>query len=512
MYVMKKILATLAFLLVLQPFYGCGFKVFKEVQTNEALSEEKKRDADELHRKGLMLYDEKRYFEAIDAWLKEIEIAPFRVKPYNNIGITYRKLNSYESALRYHEKALGIDPLFGHTHYSIGLVYYDLKDYTKAREHFIKSVDAGYYNSDVYYSLGQAHKELKEYEEAILAYEEVIRLYYNYPGGHYQLGDTFRLVGKFDLARMELKREISINPGWKYLCDIALLELATQEDPSDINAFFSLGMTYRTGFMDGYLEKSAHAFKKVIELNPAHPNAHFLLGELYEKLADISMSMEEYEKEMEINPYHTVAAEALAELKKVKESEVYIRSRKEGNILYLKLKSGNYVVLADSEDCEYSPNTCNVYHFIDHITERGFYIVEVGYYEGGEYLMISDKTGEKDQIHDLPNISPDRRRFVTVPKDEAYGVTGVFIWRFEDSEIISEFFFVPKEYAFFEFIGWEDNDTILLKKLMYANKEFCPEGRMMTAPVTFKLDNSGWRFIENLNNDTVKCEPDAEEE
>jgi tetratricopeptide (TPR) repeat protein len=68
--------------------YGCSTTSIKKVTHSE---EERIAQADELHRKGLLLYDKGKYTEAIDAWLKEIELAPERVKPYNNIGLTYRK-------------------------------------------------------------------------------------------------------------------------------------------------------------------------------------------------------------------------------------------------------------------------------------------------------------------------------------------------------------------------------------------------------------------------------------
>jgi len=271
--------------------------------------------ADELHTKGLMLYDEGKYEEAIDTWLKEIEIAPKRAKPYNNIGLIYRKLGDFYSAIKFHEEAIKIDPASGHSHYSLGLVYYDLEDYKKAKELFLRAIELDYYNADVYYSLGQTYKQLADYENAIKAYENTIKLYYNFPGAHYQLGDTYRLIGNFDFARMELKREISINPCWELLSQIALLEIDIEIEPTNIDKLFVLGMLYQKVLDEKYLEKAVITFRKIIELNSSYPEVHFQLGQLYEMKGDFFMAEQEYLKEIEINPDHSDARQAIEKIK-----------------------------------------------------------------------------------------------------------------------------------------------------------------------------------------------------
>lgn len=307
----KRTCVLLALILVMPCLFGLSAN-----KTNTSVSiDERGRLADELHMKGLMLYDETKYKEAIDEWLREIEIAPERVKPYNNIGLTYRKLGDLDSSIKFHEKAIKVDPKFGHSYYSLGLVYYDLKDYKRAKELFLKAIEFGYYDADVYYSLGQAYKQLTDYEQAIKAFKKVIKLYYNFPGAHYQLGDTYRLVGNFDMAKMELKREISINTSWELQCEIALLEIDTETDPTNYEAFFVLGMLYKEASGKEFTEKAIDAFRRVIELNPSCADAHFQLGQLYEIKGDLYMAEQAYMEEIQINPDHQYARQAIEHIR-----------------------------------------------------------------------------------------------------------------------------------------------------------------------------------------------------
>lgn len=336
----QKISSILCVLFVLlTAIYGCGIKSVNGNSAAVFLSpDEKTKLADELHIKGLTLYEEGQYEEAIEIWRKEIELTPARPKPYNNIGITYRKLENLICAIEYHKKAIRAGSKFGHTYYSIGLAYFDLKNYEMAKDMFLKAIKSGYANADVYFSLGQAYKRLKNYEKAVSAYEKTAELYYNYPGVHYHLGDTYSLLGKFDIARLELKREVSINPKMQDLCDIVGLEIEFRSKPpgiDDIEALFLLGMMYYGAifineYEDDYLEKAINIFQKIKELNPSYllvPMGNFSLGQLYEKKGDFHEAEKMYMEEIRINPESDAARIAVETIKRLFDYSSYTESR-----------------------------------------------------------------------------------------------------------------------------------------------------------------------------------------
>lgn len=313
----SRILASCVLALILVALTcGCAGKLASKTAEGE-----KDSLADELHARGLMLWHEKKYKEAIDFWQKELEVAPERVKPYNNIGLSYRKLGDLDAAIKYHEKAINAAPSFGHTYYSLGLVYFDRKDYKKVKELLHRAIELGYINADVYYTLGQARKFDGEYELAAESYEKAAELYYAFPGVHYGLGESYRKLGKLDLARLEFQKEISLTPRWKTLCRIGQLLIDTETDPTDAEAFFKLGMLQAGFESKEYQLNAVEAFKKVIELDTSYQEAHYQLGLLYEKERNYAMAEYEYLREFEVNPENAVAQEAAGYLHEFEFSE-----------------------------------------------------------------------------------------------------------------------------------------------------------------------------------------------
>src|SRR4030042_7152125 len=66
---------------------GCNSSYIRHDQDPETAQA-----ADKLHTEGLMLFDEGKYRDALEVWFHEIILDPMRPKPYNNIGIAYRRL------------------------------------------------------------------------------------------------------------------------------------------------------------------------------------------------------------------------------------------------------------------------------------------------------------------------------------------------------------------------------------------------------------------------------------
>ncbi|MEE9614852.1 MAG: hypothetical protein V3W31_07905 [Thermodesulfobacteriota bacterium] len=173
--------------------------------------------------------------------------------------------------------------------------------------------------------------------------------------------------------------------------------------------------------------------------------------------------------------------------------------KRDGDTLYLRLKSGSYSALTNSNECS-SWDTCTVYWFVDYFEDVGLYFVFIGYYEGAEYLMVFDKSGKEYLAPALPRISLDGKRVVAVSADETgYGANGVFVWRLEDEKLVSELSYEPEEYALYEFVAWEDNNTVRLTKFERSREGLCPENGFMTVPVIMKFEKEGWGFYDDLS-------------
>ncbi len=238
----RLLLILIAVPLLVQVLCGCSLLPVKERSQDGVLSKKgREKLAEELHIKGLTESAEGKLEEAIHTWQKEIELSPGRVRPYNNIGITYRCLGNLDAAEDFHEKAIKVDPKFGHSYYSLGLVEYDRKHYEEAKRLFLEAIRRDYGDADVHYSLGQAHKNLGEYDEAIQAYEKTVKLFFAYPGAHYQLGECYRVKGRHDLARLEFRREIELNSCYRRSSEIGLQKI--EEELNSNGGYNSTSLT-----------------------------------------------------------------------------------------------------------------------------------------------------------------------------------------------------------------------------------------------------------------------------
>lgn len=180
--------------------------------------------------------------------------------------------------------------------------------------------------------------------------------------------------------------------------------------------------------------------------------------------------------------------------------------RRDGDTLYLKIESGAYLAFKDTQSCE-PPLPCD-YEFIDYYRDLGFYLIFVGYYEGEDYVMISDKDGKEYSVKELPRLSPDKERLVSVSACDAFCVNGVFVWRIADNGLVSELFYEPAEYARYSFIKWMDDKTIELTKKIYSTEQLCPKFDFMTVPVALRLEEGGWKFYDDISSRDIRCGPD----
>ena len=125
---------------------------------------------------------------------------------------------------------------------------------------------------------------------------------------------------------------------------------------------------------------------------------------------------------------------------------------------------------------------------------RHAFIVQVGYYEGGDVWLIDDRTGQKTVLPAFPEFGPDNSEFITLDNDEAYGEPGsITIWRRQDfgAEVIwhhgAE---LDQVYHLSKLVHWNEPDQIVLD-LWVPNDAYHPETHW---PAMVKRRAEGWRL------------------
>ncbi len=180
--------------------------------------------------------------------------------------------------------------------------------------------------------------------------------------------------------------------------------------------------------------------------------------------------------------------------------------KREGDTLLLESPSGSYISLKDSPGCE-RPGKCVQYSFVDYFKDAGFFLVRGYYFEETEHIMISESDGKQYSVHDLPVLSPDKRRIVTVPDrtNTGYNENGVFIWRIEGTELVPEFSYELTENAGYKLVRWKNNEFIKIEKWFLSSKGPCPASAYTVVPVELKMEDDTWKLHEDYSPHSVEC-------
>ena len=157
------------------------------LQTKTNYGTNPSKDIDALNQKGLDLYNQGEYQEAIKWYDKALEIDPNYVYALNNKGLALNFLYEYKEAIKYLKRALAIDPNYVRSLNNIGWALAALGKYKEAIKYLDKAlaIDPNFVhaiNNKGWALYGQC-----KYKEAIDYYDRVLRIDPNYTSAlHYK--------------------------------------------------------------------------------------------------------------------------------------------------------------------------------------------------------------------------------------------------------------------------------------------------------------------------------------
>ena len=170
-------------------------------------------------------------------------------------------------------------------------------------------------------------------------------------------------------------------------------------------------------------------------------------------------------------------------------------ARRDGLRLTLTTSKGRGLVRFESQNACTGPGDCLLYHFNGISPDGGFLVVRVSRWEGGTALWISRRDGRSYEVYRDPVLSPDGRYIVAANPSEAYDVNGVFIWELRQGTLVRRFSEVPKTYALYNFIAWQDESTVRLKRTS-QEPEACSNGSLAESEVLLQRQPDGrWRLL-----------------
>jgi hypothetical protein len=115
--------------------------------------------------------------------------------------------------------------------------------------------------------------------------------------------------------------------------------------------------------------------------------------------------------------------------------------------------------------CEHGRyESCKLYVLYDHFPEYKLFLVNVGYYESEEWLLVRQLNGKEEKIVAPPRYSPNKKWLASVYWTEGTddGNNGIDIVSTSANHAQRSFHHRPSEYELWEFVGWDGDDRLSL--------------------------------------------------
>ena len=166
---------------------------------------------------AVILFQLKRYDDAISQWQKAIKLKPDYHFGYNNLGNAFLLKNDLNQALLNYEEAIKINPNYFEAIYNKANIFLKLKDFSNALKYYDKVLSL----KNDYFSAHQGkaivYKKIEKFDEAINQWEKVISLNPDNENAYVQKGDILFDKNMLKDALNDYEKAYSINPNKPFL-------------------------------------------------------------------------------------------------------------------------------------------------------------------------------------------------------------------------------------------------------------------------------------------------------
>ena len=179
-----------------------------------------------------------------------------------------------------------------------GQTQYRAQDFDASEDAFQRAMDVYPKSHLVHYWLGMVDYTRQEDEAALKHFKKVIRFKQKAPEGH--IG-----AGMVHLRKTNYAKEA-----------FEAFHTAEKVAPKNTLAPYYLGLAYIRQIKDAlgllYIKRARDAFRKVVKIEPDHPDAYYQLGRLEEfPNKDFDTAIELYDHQLRLNPIHREALERM---------------------------------------------------------------------------------------------------------------------------------------------------------------------------------------------------------
>ncbi len=96
---------------------------------------------------------------------------------------------------------------------------------------------------------------------------------------------------------------------------------------------------------------------------------------------------------------------------------------------------------------------CKQYKLIAHAPSRGMFVLVEAFYEGADYLLVSDVSGDETIVPSFPIFSPSGEHVLVLSQDDSIGDYAIQVWRRDGVRFVLEWKGWPVDGGFGDFGG-----------------------------------------------------------
>lgn len=315
----------------------------------EALLQSRQHDAAEVwHLLGLIAYQSGDLPAAERALKQAVQLRPGVPEFQINLGHVLRDSNQPRQAVRHYEKALKKQDSTDLRLWLAGALR-DSGQAAKARQQLKQALRLAPEHPQIWYQLGLLAQSLQDLPEALAAYQQAMRYAPGFAQAFHNAGFVLQQLARPDEAFAHYRRALELKPdyvqaaynlgllfesrqdtaqaascyaralqmdptftlaalNWSHLLAdsrpaeaIQLLEqmLAMPQNQSETELWLQLGNLQQ---QTGHEAAARAAYEALLQLQPAHPGAHYNLGRLAQQQGDFSAAQAAYAHALELAP------------------------------------------------------------------------------------------------------------------------------------------------------------------------------------------------------------------
>ena len=271
---------------------------------------------------GDVLYDLRRYQEALAAYEQAIHLDPNDAVAYMNKGYALHDLERYQEALAAYEQAIHLDSNDAIAYYSKGNVLGALERYQEALAAYGQAIHLDPDLAIAYYSKGNVLGALGRYQEALAAFEQALRLNPDLAVAYNGKGNALSNLKHSQEALAAFEQALRLNPDLaaayngkgntlsnlkRYQEALAAYEQAIRLDPNDALAYIAKGCALYD--LKRYQEALV-AYEQAIHLDPNYIDAYTAKGITLCDLERYQEALVAFEQALCLDPNNALAYNA----------------------------------------------------------------------------------------------------------------------------------------------------------------------------------------------------------